>query len=69
MSRNGFLHLILLVPLAFGVSLMGFGLGEDYLASSHIASLPAALLGLGVCVLTGLAAASLHQSEPGSTPS
>lgn len=66
MSRNGLLHLILLFPLIGGVALMGFGLGDEYLASSKIASLPAAFFGLAICILTGLAVARLHPSDTGN---
>lgn len=66
MSRNGLLHLLLLIPLIGGMALMGFGLGEHYLTSPKIESLPAAVAGLGVCILSGLAVAFLHPVETGS---
>lgn len=63
MTRNGMLHVAMLVPLMVGISLIGYGLGSDYLYTSDIDSLGATLAGFVICIVAGAAMAILSPPE------
>lgn len=54
---------ILLALLAAGIWIMGYGLGDDYLATKQWDSSWIVLLGLSVCLLSGLTMAFITPAD------